>query len=157
MHVPAPRVDPEVWNEHNGRNAKSIERLCAMLRNKLQAERINDQDERTTYVEGADIFFVEWDNSLIEHNEYGGIALSTISPEDFFPQPGVYEVTDMDWMILRFRSTRQEIMDKYHVSIAKAEEASMEHMNMSEEEIVDEDCITVMMGLYRGESGKTKK
>lgn len=153
-NVPRPRVDPEVWSEHNDRNAKSIERLCTMLQNKLQVERINDQDERTTYIEGADIFFVEWDNSLIEHNEYGGIALTTISPEDFFPQPGVYEVQDMDWMILRFRSTRQEIMDKYHVSMPVAEEAGKEDMSLHEEEMVDPDTVTVMMGLYRGEDGK---
>lgn len=105
--IPAPRVDPEVLTPRHEKNAKAVEELCLSLRNKLQIERINDLDERTTYIEGGDLFFAEWDERA------GGVRLSTLSAYDFFPQPGVFAVEDMDWMILRFFATREELLAKY--------------------------------------------
>ncbi len=114
--IPAPRVDPEVLTPRHEKNARAVEELCASLRNKLQIERINDLDERTTYIEGGDLFFAAWDEKS------GGVRLSAMSAYDFFPQPGVFCVEDMDWMILRFYATREELLQKY----GKAPEAREE-------------------------------
>lgn len=105
--IPAPRVDPEVLTPRHEKNARAVEELCLSLRNKLQIERINDLDERTTYIEGGDLFFAAWDE------QSGGVRLSAMSAYDFFPQPGVFAVEDMDWMILRFYATREELLQKY--------------------------------------------
>jgi len=105
--IPAPRVEPEVLTPRHERNARAVEELCLSLRNKLQIERINDLDERTTYIEGGDLFFAEWDERA------GGVRLLSMSAYDFFPQPGVFHIEDMDWMILRFYATREELLAKY--------------------------------------------
>lgn len=147
--IPAPHVDAKVWSERHGRNAKAIERLLINLRNELPFERLNDIDERTVFVEGGSVWLIEWDETITAPGEQGGVRLSCISAEDFFPQPGIYEVEDMDWLILRLQSTREEIVDKYGVSIEVAGEAQ----NDDPDSIEDEDTCTVYMCFYKNEQG----
>ena len=72
--IPSPRVIP--IHKEDEEAAKVIE---AFLTNEIQtlgAEILNDQNERTTYVQGADFFHVEWDSSKGLHTTYGDIVIS---------------------------------------------------------------------------------
>ncbi len=147
--VPMARVDAKVWSERNDRCAKTIERLCNNVRNALPFERLNDEDERLTLVEGGSVWFTEWDDSLRNHNECGGVRISCTSAEDLFPQPGIYVIEDMDYLFLRFQSTKEEIQDKYGVTPEQAEEAE----NDADAEEPTEDTCTVVVCFYRNENG----
>ena len=92
--IPAPRVDAKCYSEKKDRNAKSIERLCSQIRDTLPFEDLNDMDERYTYIYGASIWFVEWDETQKTHSEIGGVKISVINPRDFFPQPDVVSIDD---------------------------------------------------------------
>ncbi|MBE6689835.1 MAG: hypothetical protein E7590_00955 [Ruminococcaceae bacterium] len=144
-HIPAPRVDAKVYSERNDRGAKSIERLCATIRNDLPFERLNDQDERNTFVDGASVYLVEWDESIRTHSECGGVRVTVLEADGLYPQPGIYEIRDMDWVILRFQSTKDEIIAKYHVAPDVAEEAE----NDAIAETQDEDICTVYVCFYK--------
>ena len=147
--VPMARVDAKVWSERNDRCAKTVERLCNNIRNILPFERLNDEDERLTLVEGGSVWFTEWDDSLRSHNECGGIRISCTSAEDLFPQPGIYVIEDMDYLFLRFQSTKEEIQDKYGVTPQQAEEAE----NDADVEEPTNDTCTVVVCFYRNENG----
>lgn len=147
--IPAARVDARVWSERNDRCAKNIERLCNNVRNALPFERLNDEDERLTLIEGGSVWFSEWDDSLRSHNECGGVRISCMSAEDMIPQPGIYVVEDMDYLFLRFQSTKEEIQDKYGVTPAAAENAE----NTADVEEPTEDTCTVIVCFYRNENG----
>lgn len=145
--IPAPRVDAKVWSERNDRNAKSIERLCTGIRNEQPFERLNDEDERNTFVDGASVWIAEWDESIRAHNECGGVKISCVTAEDLFPQPGIYEIEDMDYVILRFQSTKEEIQDKYGVTPEVAEDAETDETSDRQEE---ENC-TIFLCFYKND------
>lgn len=147
--IPAARVDARVWSDRNDRCAKTVERLCNNVRNALPFERLNDEDERLTLIEGGSVWFTEWDDSLRSHNECGGVRVSVTSAEDLFPQPGIYVIEDMDYLFLRFQSTKEEIQDKYGVTPATAEEA----VNDADVEEPTDDTCTVIVCFYRNENG----
>lgn len=150
VDIPAPKVDPAKYTQRHDRNAKSIERLLSRVRNELPFERMNDQDERTTYIKGGSVWFVEWDDTMRTQKTVGGVRVSLVDPDDFFPQPGIYEVQDMDWIILRFQSTVQEIAEKYGVTVKKAEDTEND---AEKERGVDDEIRTVLVALYKTQDG----
>ena len=149
-HIPAPRVDPKVRSEKGDRNAKAMERLCVTVRNELPMEQMNDMDERLTFVDGASVFLVEWDDSIRTHSECGGVRVSVLEADMLYPQPGIYEVRDMDWLILQFQSTKEEVMNKYGVSPEVAEQAE----NDATVDQPDEDICTVFVCFYKNEDDR---
>lgn len=49
-NIPAPKVEAKTYSEKRDRNAKSIEKLCSQVRDILPFEKMNDLDERYTYI-----------------------------------------------------------------------------------------------------------
>ena len=144
--LPVPKVSARHYSEERERLAKSIERLCASLRSALPFEELNDIDERYTYVLGGSVWLVEWDDSLRECSARGGVRVSCLSPRDFFPQPKIYSIEDMEYCFLRFDTTRSELCRRYGVSeevaaLAESETATGE----------DDETVTVVVCYYRGE------
>jgi len=83
--VPLPKVDAACYSERRGRNAETIERLLYSVRDKLPFERMNDLDERFTYIYGGSVWYAEWDNSIRLGKEVGGVRLYCLPPSDFIP------------------------------------------------------------------------
>ncbi len=146
--IPAPKVEAKEYSEKRDRNAKSIEKLCSQVRDVLPFEKMNDLDERYTYIYGSSVWFIEWDNSLFSHNEKGGIKIYCLSPDDFFPQPGICDVEEMEYCFLRFHTTRSELVRKYGISheLSLLAETEREDRDASES-----DTVTVIHCFYRNE------
>ena len=85
--IPLPKADAESFSERHEENAKSIERLCASVRDRLPFEEENDLDERYTYIYGGSVWYVEWDSELSGENFRGGVSVRCLSPLSFIPQP----------------------------------------------------------------------
>lgn len=116
--IPRPQVTGKESNERKNNNARKIELLLAGLRDELPFEKMNDLDERYTYIYGGSIFLAEWDESisrpLPEGGEaVGGVRILSLSPLDFVGQPGIYEIDDMDYCFLVFETTRSDIRRRY--------------------------------------------
>ena len=149
--IPAPRVEAKCYSEKRDRNAKSVERLCAQMRDILPFEHLNDMDERYTYIYGASVWFVEWDNTLRTHSEVGGVKISVINPRDFFPQPDIASTDDMDYCFLRFHTTKNALVRKYGISEREAEDASLEAESATS---ADSDGVSVAVCFYKNEKGQ---
>ena len=143
--IPTPAAEAKQYTEQNDQCAKAIEHLCASLRRALPFEKLNDMDERYTYIYGGSVWFAEWDASLSKNGEEGGIRLSCLSPLDFVPEPGVYEVEDMEYCFLRFDSSPAEIIRRYSVSSKDACRLS--------EDAESEDTVELVLAFWRGEEG----
>ena len=148
--IPAPKIDPKRYSEKNDRNAKSVERLCAQLRNELPFEELNDIDERYTYILGGSIWLVEWDNSAVSQKEIGAVRVSCLSPKDFIPQPNMFAVEDMEYCFLRFLTTREELCRRYGISKETAMQAEAEAEG---DFLVDDDTVTVVLCFYKDDEG----
>ena len=111
--IPAPCAQAKHYTEQNDRNAKAIERLCTQLRDELPFEKLNDQDERYTYIYGGSVWLAEWDNTLLYRGVTGGVRVSCLNPLDFVPEAGVYEIEDMEYCFLRFSTTKNAIIRRF--------------------------------------------
>ena len=115
--IPQPKADSAVYSESKDRAAHAIETLCRSLRLRLPFEELNDLDERYTYIYGGSVWFVEWDSSKDFGEVTGGVRIHCISPQNFIPQPNVYNVEDMEYCFLKLTTTRGELKRRYNISM----------------------------------------
>ena len=143
--VPVPKVDAFSYTDKRERLSNSIERLCSAVRRRLPFENMNDLDERYTYIYGASIWYVEWDQ------EEGGVRVSCLSPKNFYAQVGISRVEDMDHCFLTFTTTKSELMRKYSIS---ADESSLFEYEYRYDEADASDTVTLVVCFYRDEDGE---
>ncbi len=143
--IPTPAVEAKVYTEGNERCAKAIEHLCSSLRRELPFEKLNDIDERYTYIYGGSVWFVEWDAEGGKDGRDGTVRISCLSPLDFIPEPGVYELEDMEYCFLRFETTYAELSRRYGVS--------PDRFPSRGEEGDDGDTVEMILAFWRGEEG----
>ncbi len=143
--IPAPCAEAKHYTEQNDRNAKAIERLCTQLRNELPFERLNDLDERYTYIYGGSVWLVEWDDSLLYRGIVGGVRISCLSPMDFIPEAEVYDVADMEYCFLRFDTTKNAIIRRFSL---KDEEAAA--LGEGDDE---DDVLEMIVCFWRNDDG----
>ena len=143
--IPTPAAEAKQYTEQNDRCAKAIEYLCASLRRELPFEKLNDMDERYTYIYGGSVWFVEWDASLVKSGAHGGVRLTCLSPLDFIPEPGVYDVEDMEYCFLRFDTSPADIARRYGVPLSKLTELA--------ETGDDPDTVELVLAFWRNDEG----
>jgi len=150
MRIPAPKVSPRRHTEQTERNAQTVERLLNVLRDELPFEKMNNEDEYYAPTYGASFFFVEFDASERTHFEVGEGKVTLIDPDDFVPQPGVYHIEDMEYLFVRTRMSRDEIMRKYGVSMEIAEEAEQDPED-GETDAEEDEIVNVVIAFYKNE------
>ncbi len=145
-NIPAPRVDAKRLTEKTTRNERAIEQLLTKLRNDLPFERLNDLDERATYIYGGSAWLIEWDESIVTHSTAGAVKISVISPENIIVQPNCYSLQDAEYCFVRVNTGKAEICRRYGIDpplldSAEADE-SIEHSD-------DEETVTVFICYYK--------
>lgn len=143
--IPAPCAEAKHYTEQNDRNAKAIERLCLQLRNELPFEKLNDLDERYTYIYGGSVWLVEWDNSLLYRGVTGGVRVSCLNPMDFVPEAEVYDIEDMEYCFLRFDTTKNAIIRRFSLDEEEAAGLSSDGD--------DEDVLEMVVCFWRNDDG----
>mgnify|MGYP003304936803 CR=1 FL=1 len=145
--IPMPKVDPAAYSDARGRNAHTVEMLCASVRDKLPFEEMNDIDERNTYIFGGGVWLVEWDNSIKTHNTVGDVKITIWSPSHFVGQPKIYDIDDMEYCFIHFETTKEDLMRKYDVTLDVAEETESEDNDSDE-------TATVVVCYYKDDNDK---
>ena len=148
--IPAPAAEARYYTERSDRNAKSIERLCAMLRRDLPFEYLNDMDERYTYIYGGSVWFAEWDESIRKNGRSGGIRLHCLSPMDFVPEAGIYTMEDMEYCFLRFLTTKNDTARRFGIPLCDLEEEGVTETDTP-------DTIEVIVCFWRDDEGHIAK
>ena len=153
--IPHPKVEAECYSERRNRNAKATEQLLLSIRDKLPFEKMNDTDERYTYVFGGSVWYVEWDNSVKVGKEIGGVKIYCLSPKSFIPQPNISEIEDMEYCFLKMTATRGSLVSSYGVSEDMLDFAEYD---FSDSDILtDGDTVTLITAFYRDENGEIGK
>ncbi len=150
--IPSAKVTASKWSTKGDRNARAIERLCGRLRNALPFERLNDLDESYTYIDGGSVWLIEWDESIKTHATVGDVKITVVDPDDFTPQPNVYNVEEMEYCFIRFLTSRDELVRRYGISRELAEQAEAELETLEAPD--DEDSVTVYTCFWRDEEDK---
>jgi hypothetical protein len=145
-YIPPALVTPRMTSTKTLRNARMLEHLCANVRDFLPFEKLNDQDELTTYVRGSSVWLIEWDNSKKTHNTVGDVKITLLKPDKLTVQPYVYNIDDMDYLFIEVEDTKDNVCRKYGVTLADLEETNSENND-------SEDTITIHTCFYKDEDG----
>ena len=149
--IPSPKADAASYSEKRARNAASIERLCRSVRCRQPFDEMNDMDERYTYIYGGSVWYIDWDNDSETMGEVGGVRVECISPCNFIPQPGIYDVDDMDYCFIKFITTRSELTARYGISDERTSLA--EYECEFDDGIGASDTVRLVTCFYRDEDG----
>lgn len=147
--IPTPKVTPQ--HQEDEQLAKTIEDYLRDEIDRLPFERINDQDERTTPVHGGDLFLVEWDNTAMTHTTRGALSVSLLHPRQFIPQPGVYEIPDMDYFFIQLAQTKDYIRNKYGVDVSTESEEQPDARGFDKPTV--DDLVTENIGYFKNKDG----
>ena len=147
--IPTPKVAPQ--HQEDEQLAKIIEDYLRDEIDRLPFERINDQDERTTPVHGGDLFLVEWDNTAMTHTTRGALSVSLLHPKQFIPQPGVYEIPDMDYFFIQLAQTKDYIKSKYGVDVSTESEEQPDARGFDKPTV--DDLVTENIGYFKNKDG----
>lgn len=118
--VPMPRV--EAVHECDAPLAKAVEALLRHKAQLLHLADLNDVQERTTPVQGASFWQVEWNARAGFHCTLGDIAVTDRHPRQIIPQPGVSELEKMDYVFVLVSKSKREIERRYGVDAAALDE-----------------------------------
>lgn len=149
--IPLPKVT--AVREQDEWLAKKIENWIRNELNRLPFEELNDQDERTTYIQGGDHFFVEWDTTARTHTTEGALEVNLQHPKTVIPQPGVLTgIEDMDYCFVQAARSKKWVKDTYGVDVtAQRENDPMVRAFDAAEE--SDDMITQIYAYWRNKAG----
>jgi hypothetical protein len=102
-----------------------FENQAQVIENSLKSDllesdihRINDENERTTPIQGMSIITVNWNPDFKHHLYRGEIELDNRHPKCLIPQPGVYNLQKMDRFWLMSSETKEYVKKRYGVDVS---------------------------------------
>lgn len=129
-----------------------------MLRNELDRlpmEYNNDQEERTTPMQGGAYSLVEWDTSKRTHQTVGALRVSQLHTKKVIPQDGVYlDIEDMDYLFVDLPQTKSYLKRRYGVDVSEERETEPEVKGPDGPSTDSaEDMVTQHLAYYRNDAG----
>ena len=108
---------------------RGLEDQAKMIKGKIMSdigimdlETLADTVERDAPMMGLTGALMGWDLKGGTHNQMGEKTLSKKHPKQIIPQPGVYNIDDMDMVFLMGATTKNEIWLKYEKDVSDASE-----------------------------------
>ena len=112
--LPMPRVISVIGREDR---ALAIENVLRSELDRLPMEKILDEQARLTPICGGSVFFVEWDNTVKTPYGVGKLKVKNLDPKQVIPQPGVYNLDEMDYVFVTFEQSKDYIKRTYGVDV----------------------------------------
>lgn len=146
---PTPKVTP--YREADEERAVEIEDMLRNEMDRLQSERLNDTDERTTPIQGGDFYLVEWDSTQRTHTTLGELNVQLLHPRKVIPQQGVESLEQSDWVFLELAQTKEYIQRRYGVNVEDEGEESPEIRGKDKEQ--SDHMVTQVIVFFRNKDG----
>lgn len=140
--IPMPRVLSKKGREDR---ALMIENVIRNELDRLPIESIIDEQARITPTAGGSVFFLEWDNTKKSQFGVGELKIKNLDPRQVIPQPGVYDLDEMDYLFIVFEQSKFYIKRTYGVDV--------DHEGDQDEEPL-EDMRTHVYCYYRNDEGR---
>lgn len=149
--IPAPKVT--ALHQEDEKLARIIECMISNVMDRLPMERINDEAERVSPLQGGFGFLLGWDSSAKGRGWMGQLTVDLLHPREIIPQPGVYQVEDMDWIFLKQAKTKRQIKTQYGVDVSDESEEAPEVRNADGATDGTGELVTQCTVYYRNSSG----
>ena len=132
--------------------ARKIEAMLLAQIRQLNFKEMNDEQERTVPIQGGDFWQVEWDPAAGFHCTMGDLAVSLRHPKQVIPQPGVYELEQMDYLFVLVSQSRRALERRYDVRLPEEGESDVEARTSADADTV-EGLVTQNIAYYRNSAG----
>ena len=119
--IPSPKVT--AVREEDEWLADVIEAMLRDVMDRLPAERMNDEGERLSPVQGGYGLMVDWLDSVSGKDWLGDLKVSLVHPYGIVPQAGMTQVADMDFFFLKTPQTKRQIRKFYGVDVNNENES----------------------------------
>lgn len=152
---------PSVKSRRQGHEILETKIENSIKNDMLEADiyRINDENERTTPVQGFSIMTVEWNPDFEHHLYRGDIKIDNIHPKQLIPQPGVYNIQKMEYFFLVGSESREWAEKRYGIDLQNEGEQYPEYNTIdgNTDNPDDEDNVTVITKWYKNKDNKISK
>lgn len=145
--IPRPKVT--ALHPEDQELAHQLEALLEGEVRRLHLKEMNDRQERTVPIQGGDYWHVEWDPQGGFHCAMGALTITGRHPGQVIPQPGVWDIEQMDYLFVQVSQTRETIRRRYGVTPPPADPQEQEPDHPADAE----ELVTQNIAYYRNEHG----
>lgn len=149
--IPAPKVT--ALHREDEKLARIIECMISNVMDKLPMERLNDEAERISPLQGGFGLQLGWDSTAKGRGWMGQLTVDLLHPREIIPQPGVYQVEDMDWLFLKQAKTKRQIKTQYGVDVSDENEECPEVRSAEGSTDTTGELVTQCTAYYRNADG----
>lgn len=149
--IPAPKVT--AVQQEDEELASIIESMLRDVMDRLPSERLNDEGERLSPVQGGYGLLVDWLDSVSGKDWLGDLKVSLVHPYSIVPQAGVTQVSDMDFFFLKTPQTKRQIRKFYGVSVADEDESDPDARRLGASADTTDELVTMVTVYYRNTKG----
>ena len=150
--IPTPKVT--AIREEDEWRAEIIENLLRNVLDKLPFERLNDEGERISPVQGGHGLLVDWQDGVNGRDWMGDLRLTMMHPRGIIPQANVSQVADMDWLFLEQAATRRQIRAAFGVELEQDEhEEDPDARRLGDSPDSSGEIVTLVTCYYRNPKG----
>lgn len=149
--IPAPKVT--AVRQEDEELASIIESMLRDVMDRLPSERLNDEGERLSPVQGGYGLLVDWLDSVSGKDWLGDLKVSLVHPYSIVPQAGVTQVSDMDFFFLKTPQTKRQIRRFYGVSVADEDESDPDARRLGASADTTDELVTMVTVYYRNAKG----
>lgn len=150
--IPAPKVT--AIRQEDEWLADIAENLLRNVMDKLPFERINDEGERISPVQGGHGLLVDWQAGISGKDWLGDLRVTMMHPRGIIPQANVSQISDMDWIFLESPATRRQIKEAFGVALEENEnESDPDARRLGDSPDNSGEIVTLVTCYYRNRQG----
>ena len=113
--IPAPKVTPR--DPINADLASEVEGYLQEEMDRLSSEENNDKAERGTLKQGSAFYLVGWDETKNTPTTSGELFVKYIPFKNVFPQPGIADIKDAEYIFIRELVSVKKLKDIYRKDV----------------------------------------
>ena len=150
--IPSPKVT--AIRQEDEWLADITENLLRNVMDKLPFERINDEGERISPVQGGHGLLVDWQDGISGKDWLGDLRVTMMHPRGIIPQANVSQISDMDWIFLESPATRRQIKEAFGVALEENEnESDPDARRLGDSPDNSGEIVTLVTCYYRNSKG----
>lgn len=113
--IPQPKVTPR--DPENQGLASDIECYLQLEMDRLCSELVNDESERGVYKHGTGVYYIGWDETKSTPISRGELTMKYYSIDSVYPQPGVSNSKDLEYVFVVDLVSTKKIKKLYGVDV----------------------------------------
>lgn len=113
--IPAPKVTPR--NKDDKDLASELENHLRMEMDRMDSEVTNDAAERGVLIQGTAFYLVDWDSMDSTPVSQGELYIKYFPLQDVYPQPGIIDIRDAEYIFTRELCSIKRIKKLYGVDV----------------------------------------